>query len=123
MSSRHPSASKHVMSLEKVCEGRLCLQKERSKLMDKVKWLKETRLRVGIVSNSSFLNGDIGITGVVILNFDKQIIMSFLIYFLLYLLVLLYFRVISCDVIHCLVNIVYIYLCLSLEVHYIYSVN
>jgi hypothetical protein len=37
--------------------------------------LKETRLGVGLVSNSSFLNGDIGIKGLVILNFGKQIIM------------------------------------------------
>jgi hypothetical protein len=28
------------------------------------------------VSNSSFLNGDVGITGLVILNFGKQIIVS-----------------------------------------------
>jgi hypothetical protein len=75
------------------------------------------------VSNSSFLNEDVGITGLVILNFDKQIIMPPLIYFSLYLLVQLCFRVISCDVLHCLVDIVYNYLCVSLEVHCIYSVN
>jgi hypothetical protein len=27
------------------------------------KWLKETRLGFGLVSNSSFLNGDVGFTG------------------------------------------------------------
>jgi hypothetical protein len=75
------------------------------------------------VSNSSFLNEDVGITGLVILNFDKQIIMPPLIYFSLYLLVQLCFRVISYDVLHCLVDIVYNYLCVSLEVHCIYSVN
>jgi hypothetical protein len=75
------------------------------------------------VSNSSFLNEDVGITGLVILNFDKQIIMPPLIYFSLYLLVQLCFRVISCDVLHYLVDIVYNYLCVSLEVHCIYSVN
>jgi hypothetical protein len=51
------------VSLRKVCEGRLRLQKERSKLVDQGKWLKETRLGVGLMSNSSFLNGDVGITG------------------------------------------------------------
>jgi hypothetical protein len=99
-----------VVSLGKVCEGRLRLRKERSKLVDRGKWLKETRLGVGLVSNSSFLNGDVGITGLVIPNFGKQIIVSSLVYFPLYLLVLLCFRVISCDVIYCLVDIVYIHL-------------
>jgi hypothetical protein len=33
--------------------------------------LKKTRLGVGLVSNSNFLNGDVGITGLVILNFGK----------------------------------------------------
>jgi hypothetical protein len=33
------------------------------------KWLKETQLGVGLVSNSSFLNGDVGIMELVILNF------------------------------------------------------
>jgi hypothetical protein len=61
--ARHcPRDPKRVVSLGKVCEGQLHLRKERSKLVDKGKWLKETRLRVGLVSNSSFLNGDIGIT-------------------------------------------------------------
>jgi hypothetical protein len=59
---------------------------------------------------SSFLNGDIGITVLVILNFGKQIIVSPLIYFLLYLLILLCFHVISCGVLYCLVDIVYIHL-------------
>jgi hypothetical protein len=75
------------------------------------------------VSNSSFLNGDVEITGLVIPKFGKQIIMSLLIYFPLYLLVLLCFHVISCDVLHCLVDIVYIYLCVYLEVHCIYFMN
>jgi hypothetical protein len=111
-----------VVSLEKVCEGRLHLRKQRSKLVDREKWLKETWLGVGLVSNTSFLNGDIGIMGLVILNFGEQIIVSYLFYFPLYLL-LLCFYVISCDVLYCLVDIVYIYLCVSLEIHYIYSVN
>jgi hypothetical protein len=123
MARRCPRSPKHVVSLGKVCEDRLHLQKERSKLVDQGKWLKETRLGVGLVSNSSFLNGDIGIMGLVIPNFSKQIIVSPLFYFPLYLLVLLCFRVISCDVLYGLVNIVYIYLCVSLEVHCIYSVN
>jgi hypothetical protein len=72
--------------------------------------LKEIRLEVGLVSNSNFLNGDVGITGLVILNFGQQIIVSLLVYFQLYLLVLLCFRVISCGVLYCLVNIVYIHL-------------
>jgi hypothetical protein len=75
------------------------------------------------VSKSSFLNRDVGITGLVIPNFGKQIIVSSLFYFLLYLLVLLCFRVLSCDVFHYLVDIVYIYLYVSLEVHCIHSVN
>jgi hypothetical protein len=50
----------------------LHLWKERSKsLVELEKWLKETRLRVDLVSNSSFLNGDIGITKLVISNFDQ----------------------------------------------------
>jgi hypothetical protein len=53
----------HVVSLGKVCEGGLHLLKERSKLVDRGKWSKETRLEVGLVSNSSFLNGDVGIMG------------------------------------------------------------
>jgi hypothetical protein len=61
-----------VVSFGKVCEGSLHLQKERSKsLVEWGKWLKDTRLGVGLVSNSSFLNGDVGIMGLVILNFGK----------------------------------------------------
>jgi hypothetical protein len=82
--------------------------------------LKEIQLRVGLVSNSNFLNTDVGITGLVISIFNKQINVSPLIYFPLYFLILLCFRQISCDVLHCLVDIVYINLCVSLEVHCIY---
>jgi hypothetical protein len=71
MIRRRPRAPKCVVSLEKVCECRLHLQKEISKLLDQGKWLKETRLGVAPVSNSSFLNRDVGITGLVILNFSK----------------------------------------------------
>jgi hypothetical protein len=71
MVRRRPRAPKLVVSLGKVCEGRLRLRKERSKLVYRGKWLKETRLRVALVSNSSFLNGDVGITELVILNFGK----------------------------------------------------
>jgi hypothetical protein len=78
--------------------------------VDRGKWLKETRLVVGLVSNSSFLNGDVGITGLVILSFGKQIIVSPFVDFPLYLLVLLCFRIISCGVLCCLVDIVYIHL-------------
>jgi hypothetical protein len=100
-----------VVSLEKVCEGPLRLRKERSKsLVEWGKWLKETLLGVGLVSNSNFLNEDVEITELVILNFGQQIIMSPLVYFLLYLLVLLCFHVISCVVLYCFVDIVYIYL-------------
>jgi hypothetical protein len=99
------------MSLGKVCEGPLRLQKERSKsLVEWGKWLKETRPGNGLVSNSSFLNGDVGITGLVIPNLGQQIIVSPLVYFPLYLLVLLCFRVISCGVLYCLVDILYIHL-------------
>jgi hypothetical protein len=76
MARHRPRAPKHVVSLGKVCEGRLRLWKERNKLVDQRKWLKETRLEVGLVSNSSFLNKDVGIIGFVILNFGKQIIES-----------------------------------------------
>jgi hypothetical protein len=110
MARHRARAPKHVVSLGKVCEGRLHLWKERRKLVDRGKWLKETRLRVGLVSNSSFLNGDVGITGLVIPKFGKQIIVSPLVDFPLYLLVLLCFRIISCGVLYCLVNIVYIHL-------------
>jgi hypothetical protein len=100
-----------VVSLRNVCEGLLHLQKKRSKSLVKLeKWLKETRLEVGLVSNTRFLNGNVGIMGLVILNFGQQIIVSPLIYFPLYLLVLLCFHVISCGVLYCLVDIVYIYL-------------
>ncbi len=68
---RRPRAPKCVVSLDKVCEGRLCLRKQRSKLVDRGKCVKETRLGVGLVSNSSFLNEDVGITGLVIPNFGK----------------------------------------------------
>jgi hypothetical protein len=110
MARRRPRAPKCVVNLMKVCEGRLHPRKERSKLVDWGKWLKETRLGVGLVSNSSFLNGDIGIMWLVILNFGKQIIVSPLVYFPLYLLVLLCFRIISYAVLYCLVDIVYIHL-------------
>jgi hypothetical protein len=110
MARRRPIAPKRVMSLEKVCEGQFRLRKERSKLVDRGKWLKETRFGVGLVSNSSFLNGDVGITGLVIPNFGKQIIVSLLIDFSFYLLVLLCFRIISCGVLYCLIDIVYIHL-------------
>jgi hypothetical protein len=61
---RRPRAPKRVVSLGKICEGPLRLRKERSKsLVEWGKWLKETRLGVGLVSNSSFLNEDVGITG------------------------------------------------------------
>jgi hypothetical protein len=49
--------------------------------VDREKWLKETRFGVGLVSNSSFLNRDVGITGLVIPNFGKQIIVSLLFIF------------------------------------------
>jgi hypothetical protein len=111
MARRRPRAPKCVVSLEKVCENLLRLQKERSKsLVEWEKWLKETRLEVDLVGNSIFLNGDIGITGLVILNFGQQIIVSPLVYFPLYLLVLLCFRIISCGVLYCLVDIVHFYL-------------
>jgi hypothetical protein len=42
--------------------------------VDREKWLKEIQLSVGLVRNLSVLNGDVGITGLVILNFRKQIV-------------------------------------------------
>jgi hypothetical protein len=110
MARRHPRAPNRVVSLGKVYKGWLHLQNERRKLVDRGKWLKETWLRVGLVSNSSFLYGDVGIMGLVILNFSKQIIVSPLVYFPLYLLVPLCFRIISCVVLYYLVDIVYIHL-------------
>jgi hypothetical protein len=76
MARCRPRAPKHVVGLGKVCEGPLHLRKERSMLVDQRKWLKETRLRVGLVSNSSFLNRDVWIMRLMILNFDKQIFVS-----------------------------------------------
>jgi hypothetical protein len=67
----HTRATKCVVSLEKFYEGWFSLRKERSKLVDRRKWLKEIQLEVGLVSNSSFLNGDVGITGLMIPNFGK----------------------------------------------------
>jgi hypothetical protein len=111
MTRHRPRALKCVVSLKKVCEGPLHLRKERSKnLVEWGKWLKETQLGVGLVSNSNFLNGDVGIMRMVILNFSQQIIMSPLVFFPLYLLVLLCFRVISCSVLYYLVDIMYIHL-------------
>jgi hypothetical protein len=70
MARHYPRASKCVVWLGKVCEGPLRLRKERSKsLVEWEKWLKETRLGGGLVSNSIFLNGDVGIMGLVIPNF------------------------------------------------------
>jgi hypothetical protein len=76
MARHRPIAPKHVVSLGKVCEGHLRLRKETSKLVDYGKRLKGTRLGVGLVSNSIFLSRDVEITGLVILNFGKQIIVS-----------------------------------------------
>jgi hypothetical protein len=105
----NPRAPKRVVRLGKVCKGPLRLRKERSKTLVKWgKWLKETQLGVGLVSNSSFLNEDVGITELVILNFSQQIIVSPLVYFPLYLLVRLCFHIISCGVLYFLVDIVYI---------------
>jgi hypothetical protein len=44
--------------------------------VDREKWLKETRLGVDLVSNLNFLNKDVRIIGLVILNFGKQIFVS-----------------------------------------------
>jgi hypothetical protein len=72
MARHHPRSPKRVLSLVKVCEGPLRLRKERSKnLVEWGNWLKKTQLGVGLVSNLSFLNGDIGIMGLVILNFSQ----------------------------------------------------
>jgi hypothetical protein len=72
MARHRPRALKCVVSLRKVCEGSLRLRKERNKsLVEWEKWLKETQLGVGLVSNSSFLNGDVGITGLVIPKFGQ----------------------------------------------------
>jgi hypothetical protein len=102
MVRRRPRAPKHVVSVGKVCEGPLHLRKKRSKsLVERGKWLRETWFEVGLVSNSSFLNRDVAITELVIPNFGQQIIVSPLVYFPLYLLVLLCFRVISCGVLYC----------------------
>jgi hypothetical protein len=71
MARHRPRVPKRLVSLGKVCEGPLYLRKERSKsLVEWAKRLKETRLGVSFMSNSSFLNGDIEITGLVILNVD-----------------------------------------------------
>jgi hypothetical protein len=94
--ARHRSrAPKRVVSLVKVCEGQLRLRKERSKLVDRGKWLKETRLGVSLVINSSFLNRDVGIMGLVILNFGSKSLSLPLFYLPLYFLVLLCFYAIS----------------------------
>jgi hypothetical protein len=76
MARHRPRPPKHVVSFGKLCEGWLCLRKERSKLVDRGKWLKETQLGVALVSNSSFLNRNVGIMGFMIPNFGEQIIVS-----------------------------------------------
>jgi hypothetical protein len=125
MARHRPRAPEHVVSLRKVCEGWLCLRKERSKLVDQEKWLKETQLRVGLVSNSIFLIGDVEITWSVILNFGKQIFVSLsLIYLLLYSLVIF---VLLCYILSCASLFgrycVYLPLCISRSSLHIYSVN
>jgi hypothetical protein len=42
MARHRPRAPKHMVSHEKVCEYSIYLQKERSKLVDREKRLKET---------------------------------------------------------------------------------
>jgi hypothetical protein len=63
----HQASVKHLLLLEvslgNVCEGPLHLRKERTKLVDREKWLKETHLGVGPVCNSIFLNENVGIMG------------------------------------------------------------
>jgi hypothetical protein len=110
MARRRPRALKCVMSFGKVCEGRLHLRKERNKLVDREKWLKETRLIVYLVSNSSFLNGDVGITRLVISNFSKQIIMSLSCLPSTLLSSSIVISLYILCVLDCLVDIVYIYL-------------
>jgi hypothetical protein len=57
----------------------------------------------------------------VILNFGKQILVSLMLYLLLYLLVLLCFHSISCDVLYCLSRYcVYLSLCLSRSTTHIF---
>jgi hypothetical protein len=67
----------HRRSLELNCR----LRKEGTNLLDWGKRLKEIRLGVDVMSNSTFLNEDVGIMGLVILNFGKQIIVSYLFWF------------------------------------------
>jgi hypothetical protein len=70
------------------------------------------------VSNSSFLNGDVGITGLMILNFSKQIIVSPSLVCVSYCSLLLFCAsTYCCSVLVFEEDIVYIFCCLSLEVH------
>jgi hypothetical protein len=48
MDRHRPRASKLVVSLGKICDGSVHLCKERSKIVDRGKRLKETRLGVGL---------------------------------------------------------------------------
>jgi hypothetical protein len=86
------------------------LEGKKQELSEVRKVIERDRLGVGLVSNSSFLNEDVGIMGLVISNFSQQIIVSPLVYFPLYLLVLLCFRIISYSVLYCFVDIMYIHL-------------
>jgi hypothetical protein len=61
--------------LRKFVKIHFAIERKEQELVKWGKRLKETRLGVGIVSNSTFLNRDVGIT-VVILNFGKQILVS-----------------------------------------------
>jgi hypothetical protein len=89
MASHRSKAHMGVVSLGKVCEDLLHIRKKRSKLVDRGKRLKETRLGVvGLVSNSSLLNRDVGNTKLGIPNFGKQIIVpSFSVYLPFYFLI------------------------------------
>jgi hypothetical protein len=78
--------------------------------VDQGKWLKETHLEVVLVRNSSFLNEDVGITRLVILNFGKQIIVSLFCLTSALLSSSIVLPLYILCVLHCLVDIVYIYL-------------
>jgi hypothetical protein len=120
MTRRHTRPTKLVVSLGKICEGLLHLRKKRSKsLVEWGKWLKETRLGVGLCEqlnlpqrrrrNHEIDDSKLWQTNHRIIFLD----LPFLLFFSSYSC----FRFIYCSVLACEVDIVYIYCWLSLELH------
>jgi hypothetical protein len=63
MARHRPITPKRVVSFGKVLKIRFTSKRKEVRASEVKKGVKKTRLGVGLVSNSSFLNRDVGITG------------------------------------------------------------